>query len=137
MRTSRLFLLGLAAGCGSGVGSHDEAADETLKAMQEFATILEGVKDKATAAAARPRIEALGKRLDEIRKGIEELGEPTEEESKRVLEKMQRGIGGLYGRMDMITARLDAGSAEVAMSLQAPAAEVMGKFMALRGMLGG
>lgn len=135
MRTIRLFLLALAAGCDGGVGSHDAAADETLKAMREFATILEGVKDQGSADAAKPKIDALGKRLDELTKDVKKLGEPSEEESKKVSEKVRKGIGDIRSRMDVIMARLDASG--VAESIQAPAAAVMGKFMALRGMLGG
>lgn len=139
MRAIGLFpvVLALAAGCGNGggVGSYDEAADETLKAMREFAAILDGVKDTGSADAAKPRIEALGRRLDELTGQVKKLGERSEEESKRVFEKMKKGIGGINERMAVTMARLDASG--VAASIHASAAEAMGKLKILSGLLGG
>jgi len=138
MRTIRLLpvVLAICAGCGGGgVGSHDEAADETLKAMERFATILEGIRDKASADAATPKLEALGKDLDGLIEAVGKLGEPGEEEARKVAGKMLRGRGGLSERMDTVTARLDASG--LAASIDALAAAVMGKFMTLVGKLGG
>ncbi|MFI5403477.1 MAG: hypothetical protein ACHQ1G_11110 [Planctomycetota bacterium] len=88
----KLWIIALAAGCGNGVASFEKAADDQLKVQREFAKILEGVKDKATADAAKPLIEALSMRVDGIEKTVRALGEPTAEESQRVIEKMRTGI---------------------------------------------
>lgn len=133
----KAWVIALAAGCGNGVSSFEEAADEQLTVQREFARILEGVKDKATADAAKPLIEALGVRVDEIAKTVKALGEPTPEESQRVIEKMRTGIAEINERMKVIVARLDAGSHEIAESIQEPSASFMQKCKAVCEMLGG
>ncbi len=49
MRNLRLFPLVLAAACGGGVGSYEEAADATIRAMQDYQSILAGITDKSAA----------------------------------------------------------------------------------------
>jgi hypothetical protein len=136
MRPLRILPLALAAACGGGVGSHEDAADATLDAMKEYASILESVKDKGSAEAARPKIEALSKRLDELVKRVEKLGEPKGDDARKAEEKMRAGIEGISARMEANMGRLDA-SPDVGAVILEPAMAVSGKLMALRGMLGG
>jgi hypothetical protein len=105
--------------------------------QREFAKLLEGVKDKATADAAKPRIEALSVRVDGIEKTLRALGEPTAGESRRVIEKKRTGIAETNERMKVIVARLDAGSHEIALSIEEPAARFMQKCKVVCEMLGG
>ena len=141
MRNLRFFpvVLAVLAGCNGGSGavisSHEQAAGETVKAMDRFAGILDGIKDQADAEAAKPAFEALKKDLDELIKAVDKLGEPSEEEAKKATQRLEAGIGDMGERMDKILARLAASG--VGMSVQATAGVIMGKFMTLHAKVGG
>jgi hypothetical protein len=122
-------------GSGAVISSHEQAAGETLKEMDRFAGILEGIKDQASAEAAKPAFEALKKDLDALIQAVDKLGEPSAEEAKKASGKLEAGIGDMGERMDMVIARLDASG--VGMSIQATTGVIMGKFMTLRAKVGG
>jgi hypothetical protein len=86
---------------------------ETMKAFQEARSLLTAVKDKATAEAARPKLLALGKRLEKLKergtaieqdpakkKRMAELARKSRQELKGILNGMSaevERIGGLPG----------------------------------------
>jgi hypothetical protein len=97
-----LFVLVLAGavGCGDGggaggsVGSYQQAADATVAALKDLGAILDGIKDKASAAAAKPKLDALAKRLDDIAAGVRKLGDPGAELEKAA-RKMEPAVESL------------------------------------------
>lgn len=144
MKHLAVLLLALVAACGDGesdgtgisVGSHDEAADLTVKAMKQFEGILDSVKDKASADAAKPKLEALAKRLDGIEAAVEKLGPPAEGQDTKCEEKMRAGFESLSPRVLDYLGRILA-APEAGKTLEQPFSLVQQKLMQLRGMLGG
>jgi len=56
-----LPLLLLAAACGSGkIDSHEDGVEAMTDAVDEMVEVLGTVKDKRSAEAAKPKLEALG-----------------------------------------------------------------------------
>jgi hypothetical protein len=60
-------VLTLCSGCG-GYSQAEQAVKEMISSMNDMSTTLESVKDKATAKAAAPKIEAAFDRLQEAKK---------------------------------------------------------------------
>ncbi len=88
----RLTILALAicaammtTACGG--DTRDSLASEQLKVMNDFATTLEGVKDAGSAKAAKPKLEALATRMDDINARESKLPPATEAETKALMEK--------------------------------------------------
>ncbi len=134
MRGLRLFPVVLVAACG-GVGSYEEAADATVRAMQDYAAILEGITDKAAAEKAKPKIEALAKRLDEILDEVNGLKEPSQESLEKSGATLREGMNAIAAKMDENMQRLDR-LPDIWPTLQDQAIGLSSKFMALRAMLG-
>jgi hypothetical protein len=87
-----LLVFALAA-CGNGapegpraITTFEQAAVETIRGIREFREILDGVEDTASAEAARPRLEALAKRLRAVVAAVDRMpeGQPGPEVSARV-----------------------------------------------------
>lgn len=148
MRNLAIFLA-LLAGCGNGesgggsgsssgssTGSYDAAADQTVKAMKEFGDILESVTDKASAEAAKPKLEALAKRLGDIVMAVAKLGPPSDQQAGRTEEKMRAGLQSMSSRVTGYIERIIT-SPVIAPVLEQPFAAVQSKLMQLRGLLGG
>jgi len=69
-------------GCGD---SHEKAAEELLKAMEDLTVVLETIEDEDSAKAAVPELELLTARLESLSERIKTLGNP-EDNLKRQLE---------------------------------------------------
>ncbi|HEX5136676.1 MAG TPA: hypothetical protein VFY93_06875 [Planctomycetota bacterium] len=143
MKHLLMIVLLCAAGCGDGgpggggsVGSYDEAADLALKAMKEYEGILEGIKDKASGAAAKPKLEAMAKRLRGIAEGASKLKDATEEDMRKSEAKMQQGIASLSQKSTDYTMRV-LDNPEIAQAVGDAFPAVQNEILKLRGMLGG
>jgi hypothetical protein len=103
-------LLLLAAGCG---GSEQEAAlEESIDVMNEMADVLSSVKDKASAESARSELQDLAERMQDVQKKMKSIGEPNEEESKRIFEKygmkLMEATQRLMAAMEGVSANQEA-----------------------------
>ena len=89
MKRLTILALALCAAMTTACGgdTRDSLASEQLKAMNEFATTLEGVKDASSAKAAKPKLEALATRMDDINTRERKLPPATEAETKALMEK--------------------------------------------------
>ena len=137
MRTTRLFplVLALAAGCGKGVSSFADAADQGVEAMNEYASILASVKDKGSAEAAKPKLEAVAKRMGEIVEGMKSLeGPPTEDE--KTSEKVRTAMEGVSTQVSAYFDRSRT-NPEIAAPIREAQGAVTKNLMPLRVMLGG
>lgn len=76
-----LFLAAWLTGCGD---SHEAVADQTVAALNDLNEVLAGVTDKATADAAKPKIDAAAKQLGELKARAEALGQPSDSVEKDV-----------------------------------------------------
>ena len=85
-----IALLGVLIPCflvsGFGGDSHESIRKETIKAMNEMCDILGSIKDKASAEAAKSKMEKLSERMQDLKKRADKLGEPSAE-VKSALEK--------------------------------------------------
>jgi hypothetical protein len=96
-----LSLVFLATGCGD---SLDSCMKDQIKLQNEYAEILEGIKDKADLDKAKSKIEALQKKADDIGerlkkqlkdvkaedllKKMEEVGKKHQDDAKKALERV-------------------------------------------------
>ena len=131
---ARWLVLLVVAGCGGVVGTHEEAVDATLKAMKEVAEILGTVKDKASAEAAKPRLEAVAKRMGEIVEAVEELGEPKDVAALE--ERMRKGLEPVSAAIEGYLERIQ-GVPGMEAILMEPFRAVTGRVAELRMRLGG
>lgn len=77
----------LCVSCGSGVSSYAEGIEMQAGIMEEMLEVLEGVDDEASAEKAAGKIEALGTRLAEVAKQIQQLPEPSTEELQQIAQE--------------------------------------------------
>ena len=95
------FALVSASGCSSNYGKAEEATKQMLSAMDELSAALESVKDKETAKAAAPKIEAASQRMIDAKKKLEPLKGSKAEEEKLAKE--------YKGKMEEAAKRLQSG----------------------------
>lgn len=74
----------LCVSCGGGVSSYEEGIEMQADIMEEMLEVLEDVDDEASAEKAAGKIEALGTRLTEVAKQIQQLPEPSMDELQRI-----------------------------------------------------
>jgi hypothetical protein len=86
------------AGCGSS-DSNEQALADTIACMDEMGATLATVKDKASAEAAKPIIEAAAKRLDSIKVRMKELSKPDAAQEKAMNEKYGERMKEAMGKM--------------------------------------
>jgi len=83
-------------GCGD---SHDKVTADSLDVISDMNDVLDGVNDKASAEAAKPELEALGERMQDIKARAEKLGEPSAEQKQALEEKYKERMGKEVGRI--------------------------------------
>jgi archaellum component FlaC len=89
-----------AAGCGGGkIDSHDEAFDALMDNIGERTEIIKTVKDKRSAEAAKPKLEALNKRMKDIESQAEKLGDPPADAQAKYMQRMMEATGKLMQAM--------------------------------------
>lgn len=77
----------LLAGNGCGGDTHESLAAESMPVMRDMVATLETVKDEASAKAAKPKLEAIAKKMKAIDERRRKLPAPTEADIKAMLEK--------------------------------------------------
>jgi hypothetical protein len=97
--TIAALLVSVAMATGCGADTRDSLATEQKKAMDEFATTLDGVKDAETARAAKPKLQALATRMDDINTRESKLPPATEAETKALIEKHGKDLEGTMMKM--------------------------------------
>jgi polyhydroxyalkanoate synthesis regulator phasin len=106
MNLRRLLLPALLlAACGS---KHEQAVTEYLEVLEDINDILDGIKDKKSAQAARPKLERLATRMRTLQAKMEKLPEPTEADLKRAEKRS--------GELDKQMQRLMANSMRIGMN---------------------
>lgn len=76
----------------------EKVAEDAFSAMEEVMTVLEGVKDKATAEAASPKLKKLVDKVEGIKARQKALS-ITDEDFKKEMEKQKDRMGKLMGKM--------------------------------------
>lgn len=90
-----VLMLGLAGGCGD---SHESLATEARSTMEQMLSVLEGVKDEASAIKAKPTLKKLAEHLNDINARQSKLPTPTEAQVKANLEKHGKEAEALQQR---------------------------------------
>lgn len=80
-----VLMLAFCSGCGG--ETRESMAAESVSTMKELVTVLDGVKDEATAKAAKPTLKALMEKLNGLNERQAKLPMPTEAEVKALDEK--------------------------------------------------
>jgi hypothetical protein len=62
---------------------------DSLAKLNQVATILEGVKDEASATEAKPKLAAIAAQLKELKAKMDRLPKPSADEEKRLREKYE------------------------------------------------
>lgn len=104
-RIFTLFVLMAAvvlSGCGG--DTHSSLMDEGMALTKELVGILEGVKDTASADAAASKVEALAAKGEALKKRMEAVGEPTEDQMKELGKKLGEAMTQM-GEMQMKIAK--------------------------------
>jgi len=85
------------SGCGPS-DPHEKVMVDMLDCMEEVTEVLAGVTDKASAEAAKPKLEAFGERMKGIQKDMEEVGEPDKEKEEALKEKYEKRMKEVMGK---------------------------------------
>ena len=92
-----LALVVVMSGCG---GDKDEQATrEMIDCMRDMNSVLEGVKDKASAEAAKPKMEKIAKRMEALGKRAKEMGDPPKEREDELKKKYDKEMKEVMGNM--------------------------------------
>ena len=93
--TLTLILLG---GCES-KPTHESVTQETVDKMEEMVEVMKGIKDEASAKAARPKMEQIKKDMEAIKAKSQALGEPSADVKKKLAEKHKPQMEKLASEM--------------------------------------
>ena len=104
--TIAALLLSLMPLTGCGSDPHEKAMEDMIGGMEEMVAILETVKDKESAEAAKPKLEALGKRMEATQKTMEEIGKPDEAKEKVLKEKFEKRMKEILPKVMSETMRV-------------------------------
>ncbi len=74
------------AGCDS-KPTHESVTQDSIDKMEEMVEVLKGIKDEASAKAARPKMEQIKKDMEELQKKSKALGEPPADVKQKLQEK--------------------------------------------------
>jgi hypothetical protein len=75
-----ILMLLACGGCGG--DSPDKVANDSIGVMEEMATILEGVKDEASAKKANDKLRALGDKMKEIKARQDKLAMTAQQKAE-------------------------------------------------------
>jgi Sec-independent protein translocase protein TatA len=79
--------------------THESVMKDMVGKMKEFVSTLEGVKDEASAEAAKPKLQALNKEMKELQTKASQLPKASPEEEKRLRDKYEPELKELMPKM--------------------------------------
>ena len=87
-------------------GDHEEVMKSMVAVFGDYAATLATVKDKATAQAAKPKLQGLVLRMQAVQNRMAALGEPSEAEKQRLKEKYEAAMAEAMQKMMAETMRV-------------------------------
>ena len=99
----------VASGCGD---SHESVIKEQIGLMNEMADVMEGIKTKADAEAAKPKLESIASKMKDLQEKAKKMGEPSEEKQKELMEKYMPEL--MKAGMRMMSAQSKMSDPEIA-----------------------
>jgi hypothetical protein len=85
------------SGCSG--SKHEGVMKDTISVMDEISVALESVKDKDSAKAAAPKIEAAADKLEALKKKAKDMGDPSKEEQEKLLKEYTPKLMAAAARM--------------------------------------
>ncbi len=92
-----LALVVVIGGCGG--DKYDRAAREMIDCMKDMNSVLDGVKDKESAEAAKPKMEKIAKRMEALGKRAKEMDKPPKEREDELKKKYDKEMKEVMGNM--------------------------------------
>jgi hypothetical protein len=92
-----ILMLGVCPGCGG--DSHESLAGESLKLMKELVATLEGIKDEASAKAAKPKLVSVTQQMQKLNERMAKLPKPAEGDLKSMESKYGKEMEELQPKM--------------------------------------
>lgn len=86
----------------------ETAMSELVGILEEFATILEGINDKASADAAAEKLVVLGEKLKAMQAQAENLPQADEATQMRIMNTYLPRLMGALGRLETAAQKLSA-----------------------------
>jgi len=80
-------------------GEHEGVMKNMVAVCSDYAATLATVKDKATAEAAKPKLQGLALRMQAVQERMAALGEPPEAEKQRLKEKYEAAMAEAMQKM--------------------------------------
>ena len=95
-----LLSLLLVAACGDKISSHEDALEAQLDVIHDTTAVLKTIKDKASAEAAKPKLDALEKRMKDIEEQMKKLeGTPDPKLQQKAMTEMAKAMQELMAAM--------------------------------------
>lgn len=101
-----LVMAMLLTGCGG--DTHEKVTVDMGKITDELATVLEGVKDEASAKSALSKIESIKSRMEDLGKRMKALGPPKAEDALKLAGKGFEVMAKSADRLEKEAARIKA-----------------------------
>ena len=90
----------LVAACGDDLSTHEGAINAQIGVLNEMTSVLKGVKDAKSAEAAKPKLEKLSKRMNEIQDAMSKLkGEPDDALVQKKGQEMTTAMSNMMAAM--------------------------------------
>ena len=108
-------VLGAGPACAqdSGTDTHESLVADTIKSIKDFSDILAQIKGKKSADDSKPKLEAMSKRMAELKKRYDKVGEPAgakkEELEKKFKPDMEAAAKKLTGELVRIALNVEGG----------------------------
>lgn len=116
-------VLAFAAGCDSGP-THESVTKDSLAAMEEMTTALKAVQDEASAAAAKPKLQAIGERMRKLKEQSDKLGKPSADADATIKKeyepRMRKAMSDLLGETMRVGMDPKLGAALKDINIEAP-----------------
>jgi hypothetical protein len=98
-----LPVLLLVAGCGDDLDTPEGAVKAQVGVMNDMADVFKTIKDKKSAEAAKPKLEALAKRAKEIESAMSKMEkEPSPADQQKMMADMMQATTNLMAAMQGI-----------------------------------
>jgi len=97
------------SGCGD---SHEAVMEDTIECMEGVVGVLETIKDKESAEAAKSELEDFGATMKDIQQRMKDLGEPEKDQGEALKKKYEGRMKELIGKLMKESMRI-AGNSEL------------------------
>ena len=98
-----VYALLLAAACGGGkIDSHEEGIEAKMDLVDDMVSIIESIKDKRSAEAAKPKLDAIEKKMQEIDAQMRALGPADPAAMAKAMESMGKAMEKLGAAMEKV-----------------------------------